>query len=106
MSTTRTSTTHILISLDPILSFPFPRRYKPAEQPVQHHLTNTRLIYQIVKARTNYWKANTLWKMYDKLRDRKEYKRSAGSRDLSVLIIGGGPVGLRASIEMALLGFR
>jgi hypothetical protein len=27
---------------------------------------NTRLIYQIIKSKTNYWKANELWKKYDK----------------------------------------
>lgn len=72
----------------------------------QEQLKNTRLVYQIIKSKTNYWKANTLWKTYDKLAGLKEYKRSAAGRDLHVLIIGGGPVGLRLSIECALLGLR
>ena len=77
----------------------------------QHHkqqlqLKNTRLIYQIIKSKTNYWKANNLWKSYDKLAALKEYKRSPTSLDLNVLIIGGGPIGLRLSIECALLGLK
>lgn len=44
--------------------------------------------------------------MYDKLIAKKEYKRSPNSKDLNVLIIGCGPVGLRLAVEMALLGFK
>jgi hypothetical protein len=79
----------------------------------QHQLPNTRLIYQIIKSKTNYWKANELWKKYDKRASLKDYlllsrKQSSNNKnkDLNVLIIGCGPVGLRLSIECALLGLR
>ena len=70
---------------------------------------NTRLIYQILKSKTNYWKANELWKKYDKRANLKDYskpKNVSALKDLNVLIIGCGPVGLRLSIECALLGLK
>lgn len=67
----------------------------------------TRLVYQIIKAKTDYWKANELWKKYDKRLNMKDYaKQLATFKDLNVLIIGCGPVGLRLSIECALMGLR
>lgn len=70
----------------------------------------TRLVYQIIKSKTNYWKSNDLWKKYDKRASLKDYqmtsKTSTNCKDLNALIIGCGPVGLRLSIELALLGFR
>lgn len=76
----------------------------------QQHPKPTRLIYQIMKSKTNYWKANELWKKYDKRASLKDYlltsKTNASYKDLNVLIIGCGPVGLRLSIECALLGLK
>ena len=70
-------------------------------------MANTRLIYQIIKSKTDYWKANGLWKTYDKRAELKEYERlNQTNKDLNVLIIGCGPVGLRLSIECALLGLK
>ena len=68
----------------------------------------TRLIYKIIKEKTNYWKANELWSMYEKRASHKDYsiKMSCFRRDLHVLIIGCGPVGLRLSIECAFLGVK
>jgi len=82
------------------------RLFQQPQQP------NTRLLYQIIKSKTNYWKANELWKKYDKRASLKDYlltnnkMNSSDHKDLNVLIIGGGPVGLRLSIECALLGLR
>jgi hypothetical protein len=72
----------------------------------QQQLANTRLIYQIIKSKTDYWRANGLWKLYDKRAELKEYQRSPNQKDLNILIIGSGPVGLRLSIECALLGHK
>ena len=70
--------------------------------------TNTRLIYEIIKAKTNYWKANELWKLFDKKANHKDYaiKTTHFNSDMHVLIIGCGPVGLRLSIECAFLGVK
>ena len=70
---------------------------------------NTRLIYKIIKSKTNYWKANELWKKYDKKANSKDYAINRNLhefKDLNILIIGCGPVGLRLSIECALMGFK
>jgi hypothetical protein len=69
----------------------------------------TRLLYRIIKAKTNYWKANELWKKYDKRANLKDYfinRNSPAFRDVNILIVGCGPVGLRLAIECALLGLR
>lgn len=69
----------------------------------------TRLIYEIIGSRTDYWKSNELWKKYTKKASGKEYQASLSrpsGNPLRVLIIGSGPVGLRLSIECALLGFQ
>lgn len=70
--------------------------------------TTTHMLYPLMRQRTDYWKANELWKKYDKkLSGTKAYKRDVNKfRDLDVLIIGCGPVGLRLSIECAFLGLR
>jgi hypothetical protein len=86
---------------------PYTRYYESTAASRHQTTVNTRLIYQIIKSRTDYWKANELWKKYDKKLSTKCYKRDAGKfRDLDVLIIGCGPVGLRLSIECALLGLK
>jgi hypothetical protein len=68
------------------------------------------LLYQQIRSKTNYWKANDLWKIYDERAKLKEYHNKTfnqtKSKQLRVLIIGCGPVGLRLSIEFALLGFN
>ena len=87
----------------------------------------TRLVYQLLKAKmeamsglpltnnTNnsirqkpYWKANELWKKYDKRFSLKDFSSHSPhfNRDMHVLIIGCGPVGLRLSIECAFLGLK
>jgi hypothetical protein len=68
----------------------------------------TRLIYKIIKEKTNYWKANELWSMYEKRASHMDYtiQMPCFNRDLHVLIIGCGPVGLRLGIECAFLGVK
>jgi hypothetical protein len=68
----------------------------------------TRLIYQVIKEKTEYWKANELWKCYDKRLNMKDYSKNSPqfNKDLHILIIGCGPVGLRLAIECAFLGAK
>lgn len=72
----------------------------------RNNLINTRLVYKILKSKTDYWKANELWKKYDKKCNSKVYIKRSAHSDLNILIIGCGPVGLRLSIECAMLGFK
>ena len=67
----------------------------------------TRLVYQVIKSKSDYWKANELWKRYEKRVNSKDYaKKSDSFKELEVLIIGCGPVGLRLAIECAFLGLK
>ena len=69
--------------------------------------TLTRLIYQVIKSKSDYWKANELWKRYEKRVNSKDYaKKLDGFKELEVLIIGCGPVGLHLAIECAFLGLK
>ncbi len=71
-----------------------------------------RLLYQLIQSRTDYWKSTTLWKLYDKKLAHKDYNLVKANKNVplttrkSILIIGSGPVGLRLSIELALLGLN
>lgn len=84
--------------------------FQQQQKQQQQQNASTRMLYQIIKSKTNYWKANELWKKYDKRASLKDYllttKTSSSYKDLNVLIIGCGPVGLRLSIECALLGLK
>jgi hypothetical protein len=83
----------------------------------------TRLVYQVIKAKMEatsglttannikqkpYWKANELWKKYDKRLSLKDFSQQSPhfNKDMHVLIIGCGPIGLRLSIECAFLGLK
>ena len=62
--------------------------------------------YSSVKEQLTSWKAGALWQLLDARATLPEYthegrKACAGKR---VLVIGAGPVGLRAAVEAALLG--
>ncbi|CAF0965283.1 unnamed protein product [Brachionus calyciflorus] len=102
---------HLDINLDSVYTHGFKLNASNRGFTNRHSLTpstTTRLIYKIIKSKTNYWKSNELWKKYDKKANSKEYlnKSQNSSEPLNVLIIGCGPVGLRLSIECALLGFK
>ena len=71
-------------------------------------LSSKRLIFKEIKAHTlasSYWRANKLWEKYEKRLEHVDYKRN-NDLDFHVVIIGCGPVGLRLSIECALMGFK
>ncbi|CAL1604115.1 unnamed protein product [Knipowitschia caucasica] len=62
--------------------------------------------YADLKARVTYWKAKALWAKLDKRMSHKEYKNGQAAEGTRCLIIGGGPCGLRAAIELALMGAK
>ena len=65
----------------------------------------TRLIYKILQTKTSYFKAKELWAKFDGRANLDVYKNNS-NKDLNILIVGAGPVGLMLSIECALLGFK
>lgn len=82
-------------------------RYSSVIHQQQNDTRTTRLLYKIIKSKTDYWKANELWKKYDQKANLKDYAQDLATfKDLHVLIIGCGPVGLRLSIECALIGVK
>ena len=68
--------------------------------------TTTRLLYKLIRTRFDNWKANNLWKLYDDRLANKDFSQDLKLKDLKILIIGCGPVGLRLSIDLALLGLK
>ncbi|XP_046890944.1 protein-methionine sulfoxide oxidase mical2b isoform X2 [Hypomesus transpacificus] len=62
--------------------------------------------YSNLKATVTSWKAKALWTKLDKRASQKEYNQSKACPGTKCLIIGGGPCGLRTSIELALLGAK
>ncbi|XP_056106938.1 F-actin-monooxygenase mical2b isoform X6 [Rhinichthys klamathensis goyatoka] len=62
--------------------------------------------YSSLKAAVTYWKAQGLWAKLDKRASHKEYNKGKACTETRCLIIGGGPCGFRAAIELALLGAK
>lgn len=66
----------------------------------------TRVLYKVIRNKSiSNWRANALWDLFNKRVDHKDFKRLR-LKDVKTLIIGAGPVGLRLSIELALLGLK
>ena len=64
-------------------------------------------IFPALKKKLTSWKCSSLWKLLDQRGSLKEYKKGGDhSGSMRVLIIGGGPVGLRAAIECRMLGCK
>ena len=51
-------------------------------------------------------KASSLFKLLDHRAALKEYKQQSACRGTRVLVVGAGPVGLRAAVEAVLLGAK
>ncbi|XP_021365140.1 protein-methionine sulfoxide oxidase mical3b-like isoform X2 [Mizuhopecten yessoensis] len=68
--------------------------------------TTHRHFYRRLRNRITSWKAQTVWAKLDKRAGLKEYRKGEACSDTRVLVIGGGPCGLRMAIECALLGAR
>ena len=61
-------------------------------------------LYKDLKEKLTTWRWKELWKLFDKRASQEEYKQQTSCRGMKCLVIGAGPVGLRAAIEAALLG--
>jgi len=65
--------------------------------------------YEAIRLCVGGWKAKSLWEVLDKRCSRKEYLGRPCEMGLDVqhaVIVGAGPCGLRAAIELRLLGAR
>ncbi|XP_014469225.1 PREDICTED: protein-methionine sulfoxide oxidase Mical isoform X2 [Dinoponera quadriceps] len=62
--------------------------------------------YPKLKTKLRSWKAQALWKKFDQRASHKCYCRGKACPNTRVLIIGGGPCGLRSAIEAQLLGAK
>lgn len=60
--------------------------------------------YDSLKRELTSWKCQDLFKLLDERAQLSEYGSQTACKGKRVLIVGGGPVGLRAAIEAALLG--
>ncbi|XP_075377718.1 F-actin-monooxygenase MICAL1 isoform X2 [Mycteria americana] len=63
-------------------------------------------LYHGLKAALNYWSAKALWSKLDKKAGHKDYDQGTACASTKCLVVGAGPCGLRAAIELALLGAR
>ncbi|XP_074781742.1 F-actin-monooxygenase MICAL1 isoform X2 [Athene noctua] len=63
-------------------------------------------LYHGLKAALNYWSAKALWSKLDKKAGHKDYDQGTACASTKCLVVGAGPCGLRAAIELVLLGAR
>ncbi|XP_034550868.1 F-actin-monooxygenase mical1 [Notolabrus celidotus] len=63
-----------------------------------------RSFYGKLKERLNYWKAKALWTKLDKRAAHVDYQQGKACTKNKCLVLGAGPCGLRAAIELSLLG--
>ncbi|CAH6778257.1 F-actin-monooxygenase MICAL1 [Phodopus roborovskii] len=62
--------------------------------------------YHKIKAQLNYWSAKSLWAKLDKRASQPVYQQGQACANTKCLVVGAGPCGLRAAVELALLGAR
>ncbi|KAI5929729.1 [F-actin]-monooxygenase MICAL1 [Manis javanica] len=62
--------------------------------------------YHKIKAQLNYWNAKSLWAKLDKRAGQPVYQQGQACSNTKCLVVGAGPCGLRAAVELALLGAR
>ncbi|XP_069866976.1 F-actin-monooxygenase MICAL1 isoform X2 [Dipodomys merriami] len=62
--------------------------------------------YYKIKAQLNYWSAKSLWAKLDKRAGQPVYEQGQACASTKCLVVGAGPCGLRAAVELALLGAR
>ncbi|KAM4712090.1 protein-methionine sulfoxide oxidase mical3b-like [Anableps anableps] len=70
------------------------------------HTTTEKPLYQPIKRRLNYWKANALWAKLDRRAAQQEYQRGQVCSNMTCVIIGAGPCGLRTAVELCFMGAR
>ncbi|XP_012578694.1 PREDICTED: protein-methionine sulfoxide oxidase MICAL1 isoform X2 [Condylura cristata] len=59
-----------------------------------------------IKAQLNYWSAKSLWAKLDKRAGHPVYQQGRACANTKCLVVGAGPCGLRAAVELAFLGAR
>ncbi|XP_054425794.1 F-actin-monooxygenase MICAL1 isoform X3 [Pteronotus mesoamericanus] len=62
--------------------------------------------YHKIKTQLNYWSAKSLWAKLDKRAGQPVYQQGQACANTKCLVVGAGPCGLRAAVELALLGAR
>ncbi|XP_014636640.1 PREDICTED: protein-methionine sulfoxide oxidase MICAL1 isoform X2 [Ceratotherium simum simum] len=62
--------------------------------------------YHKIKTQLNYWSAKSLWAKLDKRAGQPVYQQGRACTSTKCLVVGAGPCGLRAAVELALLGAR
>lgn len=62
--------------------------------------------YHKIKAQLNYWSAKSLWAKLDKRASHSVYQQGRACLNIKCLVVGAGPCGLRAAVELAMLGAR
>ncbi|XP_077018702.1 F-actin-monooxygenase MICAL1 isoform X2 [Tamandua tetradactyla] len=62
--------------------------------------------YSKIKDQLNYWSAKSLWAKLDKRAGQAVYQQGRACSSTKCLVVGAGPCGLRAAVELALLGAR
>lgn len=62
--------------------------------------------YHQLKKKLTSWKCTALWSKLDKKLANPALKTAKNTQNTNVLIVGAGPVGLRAAIECAMLGCK
>ena len=97
---------HYFELLCKLLTIDLKRYYEEKVTTIQSSNTTTRILYQIIRTKFDNWKANNLWKLYDDRLANKDFSQDLKLKDTKILIVGCGPVGLRLSIDLALLGFK
>lgn len=63
-------------------------------------------MYHKIKAQLNNWNAKSLWTKLDKRASQPVYQQGQSCTHTKCLVVGAGPCGLRAAVELALLGAR
>lgn len=63
-------------------------------------------LYSSLKRELTSWKCRALWELLDSRALLPEYENQKACEGKRVLVVGAGPVGLRAAIEAALLGAK
>ncbi|KAM4569837.1 protein-methionine sulfoxide oxidase mical3b isoform 2-T2 [Odontesthes bonariensis] len=65
-----------------------------------------RPLYRLIKRRLNYWRANGLWAKLDRRAAQQEYQRARVCTNMTCVVIGAGPCGLRTAVELSFMGAR
>ncbi|CAL9682610.1 unnamed protein product [Knipowitschia caucasica] len=65
-----------------------------------------RPLYPTIKQRLCYWRANALWSKLDRRAALSEYQRGQACSNVTCVVIGAGPCGLRTAVELSFMGAR